>query len=95
MKKITKQDENEMWKREGNEVVHSYYGTGRGTQSPRDLLFIVVPYLMNYYTYAVSMKSHQQQHHPREREEEDVVVLLSFVWFPLDNTLYITPVIQY
>ena len=30
-----------------------------------------------------------------EREEEGAVVLVSFVWFPLDNTLFITPVIQY
>jgi len=30
-----------------------------------------------------------------EREEEGTVVLLSFLWFPLDNTLFITPDIQY
>ena len=30
-----------------------------------------------------------------ERESESIVVLLSDVWFPLDNTLFITPVIQY
>ena len=30
-----------------------------------------------------------------EREAESIVVLLSDVWFPLDNTLFITPVIQY
>ena len=26
-----------------------------------------------------------------EREEESIVVLLPDVWFPLDNTLFITP----
>ena len=30
-----------------------------------------------------------------EREEEGTVVLLSFVWFPLDNILFIAPYIQY
>ena len=30
-----------------------------------------------------------------ERKEEGAVVLLSFVWFPLDNTLFIAPDIQY
>jgi len=31
-----------------------------------------------------------------EREEEGAVVLVSFVWFPLDNTLFIeSPDIQY
>ena len=28
---------------------------------------------------------------PIEREEEGVLVLLSFVWFPSDNTLFIAP----
>ena len=31
---------------------------------------------------------------PIEREEEVVLVLLSFVWFPSDNTLFIAPVIN-
>jgi len=30
-----------------------------------------------------------------EREDEGVLVLLSFIWFPLDNTLFIAPDIQY
>ena len=51
--------------------------TPRGTQSPNIgthkeveeiyLLCIVAPYLIRYYTHAVSMDKHQQQHHPRER----------------------------
>ena len=32
---------------------------------------------------------------PIEREEEDVLVLLSFVWFPSDNTLFIAPDMDY
>ena len=30
-----------------------------------------------------------------EREADSIVVLLSDIWFPLDNTLFVTPVIQY
>eukprot|EP00751_Fragilariopsis_kerguelensis_P006580 CAMPEP_0170782864 /NCGR_PEP_ID=MMETSP0733-20121128/15157_1 /TAXON_ID=186038 /ORGANISM="Fragilariopsis kerguelensis, Strain L26-C5" /LENGTH=75 /DNA_ID=CAMNT_0011127393 /DNA_START=51 /DNA_END=275 /DNA_ORIENTATION=- len=28
---------------------------------------------------------------PSEREDKDLVVLLPFVWFPLDDTLFIAP----
>ena len=32
---------------------------------------------------------------PSEREDKDEVVVLPFIWFPSDDTLFIAPNIQY
>ena len=52
-----------------------------------------VPYPIRYCTYAVPMERQQLQHQPRE--EEGAFVLLSFVWVPSNDPLFIAPDIQY
>jgi len=54
-------------------------------------VIIVSLYVPNIIIYSTQ----QQQKKEKEKEEEGAVVALSFVWFPLDNTLFVAPDIQY
>jgi len=59
------------------------------------LLCIAVPSRFLLYVCRVHEEATVTAAAAVEREDEGVLVLASFIWFPLDNTLFIPPDIQY
>ena len=49
----------------------------------------------NYVQYTCRTHGEATATAAAKREDECLVVLLSLVWFPLDNTLFIAPIVQY
>ena len=96
------QNEDEKWKREGKEVTHayekSYHVMQEHTKKENTEIYSycrAVRLGTVYMPCRIHGKATATTTAVAEREEKCAVVLLSFVWFPLDNTLFIAPNIQY
>ena len=90
-KGTTKHHEDGKWKREGREATHSYgnhitWITQRKRRGRRIVYCRAIP---DWVLYSRRTHGEGTAAAASEREEEDVVVLLSCVWFPSDNTLFI------